>query len=205
MFSDLKVKQTQCHNRLGLEKLSKMTKVCLFYCLDSSQAHHSIYQVGSDIKAEQQSIGLTKDRGKRKVHKSVETLLAVPCYSDLLDDQDDEDESERGRLLVSSSEGWHTEMAKWIGEARAAELAEDSSDEGEMEESVVNDRNSRILKWKPITLAVLFGGQKQPPSRLIPAEIDAESALMQALAEAEEDLRPDDGEIEIPSDEEYNG
>ena len=96
-------------------------------------------------------------------------------------------------------------MAKWFGEAQAAELAEDSSDEGEMEEFVVNDHNSCILKWKPITLAVLFGGQKQLPSWLIPAEIDAESALMQALAEAEEDLPPDDGEIEFLSDEEYNG
>jgi hypothetical protein len=39
----------------------------------------------------------------------------------------------------------------------------------------------------------------------VPAEIDAESALMEALAEVQEDLRPDDGEVEIPSDEEYNG
>jgi len=36
-------------------------------------------------------------------------------------------------------------------------------------------------------------------------EINAESALMQALAEVEEDEWLDDGEIEIPSDEEYNG
>ena len=84
--------------------------------MDSSQVHHSIYQVGSDIKAGQQSIGIMKDREKWKVHKSVETLLVVPHYLDLLDDQDDEDESERGQLLVSSSEGWCMEMAKWIGE-----------------------------------------------------------------------------------------
>ena len=32
----------------------------------------------------------------RQVHKSTDTLLAVPQYSDLLDDQDHEDESERG-------------------------------------------------------------------------------------------------------------
>jgi hypothetical protein len=94
-------------------------------------------------------------------------------------------------------------MAKWIGEARAAELAEDSSDGDD--EPAVNDHNTRVVKWKQTTLAVLFGGQKQPPSRLVPAEIDAESALMEALAEAQEDLRPDDGEVEIPSDEEYNG
>jgi hypothetical protein len=47
----------------------------------------------------------------------MDTLLAVPQYSDLLDDQDHEDESERGRLLVSSRQGWRMEMAKWITEA----------------------------------------------------------------------------------------
>ena len=36
-------------------------------------------------------------------------------------------------------------------------------------------------------------------------EIDAESALMQALAKAQEDLQPDDGEVKIPQAEEYNG
>jgi len=62
-----------------------------------------------------------------------------------------------------------------------------------------------VVKWKQTTLAVLFGGQKQPPSQLMPTEIDAESALIQALAEAQESLWPDDGEVKIPSDEEYNG
>jgi hypothetical protein len=46
------------------------------------------------------------------VHKSTDTLLAVPCYSDLLGDQDDEDETERGQSLVTSRQGWRTEMAK---------------------------------------------------------------------------------------------
>ena len=167
----------------------------------------SFCQIGSDIKAEHQSLGLAKSRGKLKVHTSTNTLLAVPRYSDLLDDQDHEDEAERGRMLVSNSQSWRTEMAKWIAEARAAELAEDSDDESEVPEPATSasDRGGRIFKWKPATLAILFGGQKQPPSRLSPAEIDAESALMQALAEVEEDERPDDGEIEIPSDEEYNG
>ena len=54
-------------------------------------------------------------------------------------------------------------------------------------------------------LAILFSGQKQPPLQLSPASIDTESALMQALAEVEEDEQLDDGEIEIPLDEEYNG
>jgi hypothetical protein len=41
----------------------------------------------------------------------------VPHYSDLLDDEDDEDESEQGQILVTSRQSWCTEMAKWIGEA----------------------------------------------------------------------------------------
>ena len=52
---------------------------------------------------------------------------------------------------------------------------------------------------------ILFSSQKLPPLQLSPTEIDAELALMQALAEVEEDKWPDDGEIEIPSDEECNG
>ena len=56
-----------------------------------------------------------------------------------------------------------------------------------------------------MTLAKLFGGQNEHPSRLLPAEIDAESELMQALAEIDEDERPDDGAVEIHSDDEYIG
>ena len=40
-----------------------------------------------------------------------------------------EDESERGRALVSSASGWRTEMAKWIAEAREAEREESDDDE----------------------------------------------------------------------------
>jgi hypothetical protein len=90
-------------------------------------------------------------------------------------------------------------MAKWIGEARAAELAEEDQDDDDIT-LVGNDRAS---KWKQTTLAVLFGGQKERPSRLSPAEVDAESVLMEALAEAEEDGRLDDGEVEIDSDDEF--
>ena len=49
--------------------------------------------------------------------------------------------------------------------------------------------------------------KSQHPSPLAPTEIDAESTLMQALAEVaaeeEEDERPDNGEIEILSEDEY--
>jgi chromosome condensin MukBEF MukE localization factor len=97
VFSDLKVKQTQRCNRLGLNKLAKMTKVSV-NSIDCTAVtpSPSFCQIGSDIKAEHQSLGLAKSRGKLKVHTSTNTLLAVPRYSDLLDDQDHEDEAERG-------------------------------------------------------------------------------------------------------------
>ena len=161
--------------------------------------------MGSDIKSQHQAEGLEKTRCKQSVHKSTETLLAVPRYLDLLEDQYHEDESERGRVLVSSASGWHIEMAKWIAEAREAEL-EESDDDGERKD-VMDDRQcaKTVWKWKPITLALLFGGEKPRWSRLPPEEVDAESQLMEALAELEEDKWLDDGEVEIPSDQEFVG
>ena len=78
-----------------------------------------------DIKQDHYDEGLAKNCGKCANHKSTCTLLEVPRYSDLLDDQDDKDETERGRLLVNSAKGFRTEMAKWITASRAAEVAED--------------------------------------------------------------------------------
>ena len=92
------------------------------------------------------------------------------------------------------------EMAKWIGDARAAELAKDSDDEDGMEDLVAADHAS---KWKPMTLVVLISSQKECPSWLLPKEIDAESALIQALADLEEDKQLDDGTMEIDSDKEF--
>ncbi|THU80901.1 hypothetical protein K435DRAFT_809510 [Dendrothele bispora CBS 962.96] len=85
--------------------------------------------------------GLVRICGKRSVHKpqDVGDLLNVPRYSDLLDDIDHEDESERGRLLVTNPEGWRTEMARWIGEARQAEI-------DEANEEVMVDENLDLLE-----------------------------------------------------------
>jgi hypothetical protein len=139
--------------------------------------------------------GLTKTRSKRKVHKSTATLLAIPWYSDLLDDQNDEDNDEHGRLLVSSRQSWHTEMAKWIGEARTMELDEDSEDDD-------TPAPSRVTNWKPVMLATLFRGQNEPLSQSLPTDTEVEAELMQALADEEE--QPDDGAIEIDLDDAYN-
>src|ERR1700720_4661324 len=96
-------------------------------------------------------------RTKRKNHKSTGVnLLAVPRYSDLLEDMDAEDDSERGRALVTSEASWRTEMAKWIGDARAAEEAEDDADSDH--ETLATPR-VRLPRSKSITLATLFGGK----------------------------------------------
>ena len=88
-----------------------------------------LVEIGSSIIAEHKQAGLVPSHTKCKNHKSMGiNLLAVPRYSDLLDDINAEDESEHGRALVTSEAGWRTEMAKWIGDARSAEEAEDGSD-----------------------------------------------------------------------------
>ncbi|KZP06280.1 hypothetical protein FIBSPDRAFT_902908 [Athelia psychrophila] len=86
-------------------------------------------KIGVDIKAEHQTLGAAKHQLAQKVHKSTSTLLAVPRYADLLEDQENKDESEQGRMLVNSRQGWRTKMAKWVSEARDAEAAEHSDDE----------------------------------------------------------------------------
>ena len=64
--------------------------------------------------------------------------------------------------------------------------------------------NTQITKWKPVSLANLFSGCESIFSRPPSTEIDAEAALMEALAEVEEDEQPDDGAVEVGSDKEYN-
>ncbi|KAJ7118411.1 hypothetical protein C8R43DRAFT_960377 [Mycena crocata] len=154
-------------------------------------------------------------RTKRTVHKSTETLLTVPRYRDLIQDQDDDDTTERTPAVISTAAGWRTVMGKWIADSRAAEAeaAENSTDSDEEEVPTPPVRTGRApaaYKWKKQTLATLFGGStKKPAERLTQLEIDAEAALMVALAEAEataeaeEDDRLDDGAVEIADEDEY--
>ena len=64
---------------------------------------------------------------------------------------------------------------------------------------------AHILSGKSpcVTLAIHFGGRKEPSSRFHSDEINTEAALMQALAEHEEDDRLVDGVVEINSDDEF--
>ena len=67
----------------------------------------------------------------------------------MLEDIDDEDETERGRALVTSEAGWRTEMAKWIGDAR---LKNESDAEPESDdEDLITPARSR--KWSPCKLS----------------------------------------------------
>ncbi|KAJ6475421.1 hypothetical protein C8R45DRAFT_935054 [Mycena sanguinolenta] len=58
-----------------------------------------------------------------------------------------------------------------------------------------------VRKWTKMTLAELFGGAPKPVRKFTQADIDVEAELMEALANAEEDERPDDGAIECSDDE----
>ena len=72
---------------------------------------------------------------------------------------------------------------------RYSDLLEDQNNEDAELPEVLG--NGRTAAWKPVTLTKLFGGQNKHPSQLLPAEIDAESDLMEALANIDEDEHPD--------------
>ncbi|KAJ7903010.1 hypothetical protein B0H13DRAFT_2335363 [Mycena leptocephala] len=157
-FSKVKVQQTPHRVRLKLDKLDKATKA---------------YSTARSLKP----------RKPRNNRKSTANLLSVPRYRDLLDDQQDEDPSERGRALVSSPTGWRTIMAKWIGDAREAEPIE-------MRLPHVSST------WTPMKLVVIFGEATKPRARKPSRKaMEEEELLMQGLAEQEEDDIPDDGVI----------
>ena len=62
----------------------------------------------------------------------------------------------------------------------------------------------RLVKWRPITLVVLFGGMApKPNSSSRTTEVDVEAEMQDVMAEALEDARLDDGAIKIGSDDKY--
>ena len=121
-----------------------------------------------------------------------------------------EDESERGCVLINSRQGWHTEMVNRISNARATEADKDSDDDSDAVTlsclHLPAGPGSRSLQWKSTTLAILFGDWKEPPSQLHRDEINTKAVLtIQALAECEKDNRLDDSTVEINSDNEFTG
>ncbi|KAJ7939017.1 hypothetical protein B0H13DRAFT_1851186 [Mycena leptocephala] len=97
----------------------------------------------------------------------------------------------------------------WPGRAERAELAEaerveKAAKEGVPDQLQTTDEEStprlpnRLPAWKPMTLQILFGGVEKPRTRKPSVRV----ILMEALAEEVEDAFPNDGAIEINSDEE---
>ena len=82
----------------------------------------------------------------------------MPCYPDLLKDQDNDDESEHGWALITGAAGWWTEMAGWIGAAREADLHDPEEMDhnlGDKELPKLLTSNSTLLhatKWVRMTL-----------------------------------------------------
>lgn len=104
------------------------------------------------------------ERDKRKIHDeaSVTDLLAVPRYTDLLEEEphasgDEEGLSKRQSALIKSREGWRKEMGKWIQEERVC--SDDSDSDGEELGNATYGRQRS--KWLPRSLELLFGGRKE--------------------------------------------
>jgi hypothetical protein len=88
-------------------------------------------------------------------------------------------------------------MAKWVGDARIAEAAEQDSDSEDDEAPMIRvPSGGRCSRAWP--LSVLFGGTVKHSKRA--AEFNEEEELMEAFAEQMEDERPDDGAIEQDDD-----
>jgi hypothetical protein len=177
-----------------------------------------LHQCHSHIRAEQLEQGLIKSRHAQQNHKSIKNLLDCPMYANLLQDLSDEDETERGRSLVQSQEGWQLEMARWILAAQEADKIRrevDSEDEVTSVEPVPTPsstatprliRNHNPKKWQPITLAKLFGKSDKEPLkvRMSRRAIKLEENYMRVMAELEtDDDTPDDGAQEIPEEDVY--
>lgn len=165
----------------------------------------TLTQVGANIATEHKKLGLLENRKKRKNHRSVAALLDVPRYSDLLEDLNDEDDTERGRGLVTTEAGWRTEMAKWIGGERDTDILSDADSEPDDDipaAPTLRIPAPRVTKWAPCTLRTLFEGKTVVPKlrEVLDTEFAIEAAYMEALADQEEDEYPDDGALEGSGD-----
>ncbi|KAJ7194288.1 ribonuclease H-like domain-containing protein [Mycena pura] len=171
-FSDLKIKKTRLRNRLGTEKLGKMSKV------------------GASIRQENLAAGLIHARAARDVHDptKVARLLTVPQYADALDPDCDEDGNSASNL-VKTAASWRAEVSQWV---KAAEEEEDESDKeagtkpGEEEESESGSDAPAEVDPKVVANPVGKPRQKQ---------FTREALMMELLAAAESDEELDDGAL----------
>ncbi|KAJ7339927.1 ribonuclease H-like domain-containing protein [Mycena albidolilacea] len=180
-FPDLKIKKTRLHNRLGIPKLEKMSKL------------------GSSIRTDHLESGLAEARKQRDVHskEKAATLLTVPRYADTIegsDNEHDDPETQRQPKVIKSAAAWRMELAKW----KAAAASDDSDDD------LVPPPQGRQSNLFPRSLALLFGGDvRRPVERPRAAQFTREVLLMELLAAEESDEEPDDGAMS-GSEEEYS-
>ncbi len=98
-------------------------------------------------------------------------------------------------------------MAKWVKDAQDAHAEDSDEDDADLPSHILPlhpplPSASRPSKPFSSTLAKLFKGLPKR-ARASHAAVNEEAELMEALANAEEEETPDDGAIEIASDEDY--
>lgn len=97
-------------------------------------------------------------------------------------------------------------MAKWIGDQRLEDTADSDSDEEDLPAPELLQARipaARAKEWKKCTLRTLFIGAAvvpRPSREARETAFEAEAALMEALADHEEDEYPDDGAMEGSGD-----
>ncbi|KAJ6494246.1 hypothetical protein C8R45DRAFT_866803, partial [Mycena sanguinolenta] len=193
-FSDFKIKRTRLRNRLTFEKTGKMSKV------------------GASIRREHLTAGFVKLREGRKNHDEsrVAELIAVPQYADILENDDDEADTEAAERvssrLVNSGAAWRKVYTSWAVEARVAEmetaeLERNLADEGPAQSVPEPPGPTRAGQWLPRPFSRLFGGAiPQPPTRAPRKAFTRQQLLMELLAAEHSDEEPDDGELEGSGD-----
>ncbi|KAF8209248.1 ribonuclease H-like domain-containing protein [Mycena galopus ATCC 62051] len=183
-FSAFKIKKTRLRNRLSFKKTEKMSKVA------------------AALRAEHTAAGFIDTREKRKNHDDarVAELVAVPQYADIIDNGDESEEEGVGsRGLVNSRGAWRKVHAKWVVEARLAEMDIDA--ESESTDVLEPPAPLGTQKWLPCTLEKLFGGEiNRPPQRAARKAFTREELLMELLPAEHSDEEPDDGELEGSGD-----
>ena len=108
------------------------------------------------------------------------------------------------RLIARDVSKYTLHCSHWATAPSDAEEAEKLDERDEVLQGLETRRRTST-KWKHISLETLFGGTRPVPAHLLQTmEEEEEAAMMQAMAEADEDERPDDGEVEIPSKDEYH-
>ncbi|KAF5342808.1 hypothetical protein D9758_013365 [Tetrapyrgos nigripes] len=202
LFSTLKITKTRLRNRLKLPRLQKMTKV------------------QAKIRSQQMKGQVAAIRAKRKNHSNerVQTLLAVPRYRDLLenDDRDDSMGRKAGAIYTTSHAGWRHAFKKWTDDVDQEELEqlqrqdteESGDDDMDIDESTPSSSAAQPVnrRWLPITLEKLFGGDPKRPlddfiaPRTRRRAYDQEMLMMELLAAEYSDEPPDGGELEGSGD-----